>query len=622
MKFAFAKKFQIEFMKKLLLLISSLGLGIASFAQLSLSGTSYTQTFDGIGTNLPIGWSVDTGAKANALGSTVTLNTTAAAWSGTTGGFKNYASSDGLLISATTSDQSNSTDRALGVKQVSQTSTSFPNSDPGAAFILHIANTNGLTNFSATFKLQSLDTASHRTTTWAVDYGFGAMPTSFTATTPTGTLTTGGGGSAAFTNNNITVNFGTALDNQSGDVWIRVVALTATTGSGSRAASAIDDFNLTWTGSAVGNYKPYILSFTPANNSNNQPLNTSLKIVFDRGISKGAGNINIKNKTTGAMQNIAASTANVSVLNDTATITGLTLALGNSYYVLVDSNAFDTASKNCYGIYDSTAWVFSTLPAPVTSISETFDAACATNQLPANWSRKNNVGNGQQWSCSLGGSPNKNLYITGYVGGTYYDNEDWLLTPPVNLSAASNPVVFFRGYQRYGVDHHLDVLYSSNYSGVGDPNLATWTNLNIDINSPADTGLWKDYSAALPTNSSMYVAFKYTSNTTVGALVRLDSVVVSGTSGILPIKGNNQLPVSVLGTSSHNSILVGFVLEKPAMITAEVYDLTGRVVYSNTTNAINGTNRISLNTPNLPSGLYIVRISNGYEYGVVKAIVE
>ena len=620
MNFATTKKIQIEFMKKILLLISSLGLGLASFAQLSLSGTSYTQSFDNIGTSLPIGWSVDTGAKANSIGMVVNFDTTRTAWNQTTGKFKNFASATALSISSTNTDQANSTNRALGIRQVSQTSTSFPNSDPGAAFILHISNTSGLTSFQASFKLQSIDTSSHRLTTWVVDYGVGSLPTAFNVVS-TGTITTGGGGATSFTNNLVNINFGSAIDNQAGSVWIRIAALTPTTGTGNRPSSAIDDFNLTWTGTA-SNYQPTIIYKSPADNSNNVALNTSLILAFDHQISAGTGNIHIVNQATSVSQDIPANSANVTVLNDTATVTGLSLTLGTSYYVLVDSSAFDTAGFKTFGIYDATTWNFTTISAPVTTISETFDAACATNQLPLGWARKNITGAGQQWGCSLGTAANKNMYITGFVGGSYFDNEDWLLTPALNLSSANNPIVFFRGYQRYGVDHHLDVLYSTNYSGNGNPNLATWSNLNIDINSPADTGLWKDYSATIPTNNPMYIAFKYTSNQTIGALIRLDSIVVTSTSGILPVKGNNQLPVSVLGTSSHNSILVGFVVEKPTMVTTEVFDLTGRVVYSNVINAVSGTNRISLNTPELPSGLYIVRVSNGYEYGVVKAVIE
>ncbi|MBV9960876.1 MAG: hypothetical protein JO072_01400, partial [Parafilimonas sp.] len=44
----------------------------------------------------------------------------------------------------------------------------------------------------------------------------------------------------------VTVNFGNALDNQNSKVWIRITTLSATTGSGSRASTGIDDVQITW----------------------------------------------------------------------------------------------------------------------------------------------------------------------------------------------------------------------------------------------------------------------------------------------------------------------------------------------------------------------------------------
>lgn len=122
------------------------------------------------------------------------------------------------------------------------------------------------TSFELSFKLQSLDAASPRKATWAVDYGFGAAPTAFTSAQTTGTFITGG---SAFSNNTVTVNFNSALDNQKQNVWIRIVTLNATTESGNRSTSAIDDFNLTWTDTPAGtptlNIRPTAIAFAAQN---------------------------------------------------------------------------------------------------------------------------------------------------------------------------------------------------------------------------------------------------------------------------------------------------------------------------------------------------------------------
>jgi hypothetical protein len=68
----------------------------------------------------------------------------------------------------------------------------------------------------------------------------GNSPGSFT---PVGTYTDPG----IFASTNKTFSFGAALDNQSQNVWIRVVALSASTGAGSRDTFGIDNFTLSYT---------------------------------------------------------------------------------------------------------------------------------------------------------------------------------------------------------------------------------------------------------------------------------------------------------------------------------------------------------------------------------------
>ncbi|MCD9019870.1 cellulose binding domain-containing protein [Parachryseolinea silvisoli] len=229
-------------MKKLLPVILALFTSSFAFAQLTLGPSPYNQDFNPIASGLPTGFTARTGASATALGTTQAYSGTTVAWNNTSGAVKNFASATDLTSTATTAEQSSSANRSLGIRQTGAFG------DPGAAFVLQLANTSDLKDFKLDFKLQSLDATSPRVTTWRVDYGFGASPTSFTAATATGTLTTGG---STFTNNTITVDFGSSLDNQADNVWIRIVAITTSTGSGNRPSSAIDDLSLTYTSGTV-----------------------------------------------------------------------------------------------------------------------------------------------------------------------------------------------------------------------------------------------------------------------------------------------------------------------------------------------------------------------------------
>ncbi|KAI9445720.1 hypothetical protein F5148DRAFT_1346432 [Russula earlei] len=204
---------------------------------ITLTTSPTTLDFNSLASGFPTGVSVYTAATATAFGTAVTTAPAAQTWGYVSTGFFNYASGTGLGASASTTVQGAATNRALGTRQTGTT-------DIGQAFVFQFTNTTGKTNFAMNFQLQSLDSSSTRTTTWRVDYGFGTAPTTFTqATNVTGTLTTG---NSLFTNNNVNVAFGNALDNQSGNVWIRIVELAATVGSGTRATTGIDDVKFTW----------------------------------------------------------------------------------------------------------------------------------------------------------------------------------------------------------------------------------------------------------------------------------------------------------------------------------------------------------------------------------------
>ncbi len=244
-------------MKKVALLSLLVASCFASQAQYTLSGSSpYSQDFNSIGGGLPTGWGVYSGSSAASIGTFETFSTSTSygRYNDTTcgtsdvvgGGFKNYPSANAATAGTSCSAQLTISDRAMGVRQVSPTNASHPNLDSGAAFVFQISNTAGITNLGASFKLQSLDTSSPRVTTWKLQYKIGTG--AWTDQTVTGAMTTGG---HAFSNTPITASFGSALDNKSSNVYLRIVTLDFSSGTGNRPSTAIDDFSLTWSGRAA-----------------------------------------------------------------------------------------------------------------------------------------------------------------------------------------------------------------------------------------------------------------------------------------------------------------------------------------------------------------------------------
>jgi hypothetical protein len=242
-------------MKKITLLFAIIVACVTtSNAQFTLTGTSYNQNFDAIGSGLPSGWQLYTSATATSLGTAdITYGTgspTFGAYWDTTNcapdvfgtGFKNSASADNgpSMSTATCDTQKIKTNRALAVRQ----SSSLVGFDPGASFAFEVTNTAMDSAFTLSFELQTLDSMAPRVTTWTVDYGIGATPTAFTpVTTSPATLHTGGNTFGAQT---VNVTMPAAINKQSQPVWFRVSTLSATTGSWIRTTSALDNFNLTW----------------------------------------------------------------------------------------------------------------------------------------------------------------------------------------------------------------------------------------------------------------------------------------------------------------------------------------------------------------------------------------
>lgn len=238
-------------MAALMLLVSA---ALPSEAQVALGSGTYTQNFDSIGGGLPTGWSVTTGATATSLGTAATLNTAAVSWSTSTGQFANFAAADNngsaFIGTESVTVQAAATDRALGLRQTGAFG------DPGAAINFNFS-TIGQQVTAISFSAQMLSVQT-RSTVWSVQIGTGAAPASWT------TLTTISD-SGVFGSTPINLSgFGTALDNQA-SAWIRIVALTASTGSGSRDTFGIDDFSISTT--ATSSATPPSISTSPTSQS-------------------------------------------------------------------------------------------------------------------------------------------------------------------------------------------------------------------------------------------------------------------------------------------------------------------------------------------------------------------
>jgi hypothetical protein len=546
--------------KACLFLFTFLFCGLNSFSQISLSSSPYIEDFNAIASGLPTGVSIKTGGTASTLGTDATLNVNPSAWNVTSSGFRNSASATSLTETSDLTAQSASSNRALTIRQ----SGSF--GDPGGSFVFQIANTTNKNSFNLNFKLQSLDIGTPRSVTWVVDYAFGDTPTAFTNANANGTLVTGGG---AFSNNTISINFGNVLDNKATKVWIRITTLTASTGSGNRPTTAIDDFNLSWsaTGGGADVTAPSVISFTPADDATNISINNPLEIRFSELIAKGTGNIAIVNTTDNTTENIDVTSNKVTISNSTATIS-TTLVDGKSYAVNIPNTAFKDLANNAFlGINNNTIWNFSTPPISnagtgVLGTAYNFNTCISGSNLLADGFYQFSItGDGQKWACNnfgrtypgTGTSTDLGLQMSGFSGSALA-NEDWLISPKYNLSATTTPLLSYYTRTRFSGES-LKLLVSTNYSGTGNPSSATWTEINGRFPA-ADTDVWtksENISLGNFKQASVYIAFVYKSSTTDAPRWTIDDFLVENSTSALPAELNTSTGLVNFGFVANGS---------------------------------------------------------------------
>lgn len=211
-------------------------------AQQVITTNGYTQDFDSIGSGLPANWTVRAGTISNSLGTVQSLTTTPTAWNNSTGAFKNMSSTN-IASNSTALAQTNNVNRALGVK----TTAAFGDTNPAnrVSFNFHFSTVDvDLTSIS--IDLLSLDTGAGREQIWTLQYAIGSSPTTFVTLDTYTASSTFGGTTFVFDLTTNPADFA-AMSGQT-DVWFRVAGLTATTGSGNRPATGIDNFVITATG--------------------------------------------------------------------------------------------------------------------------------------------------------------------------------------------------------------------------------------------------------------------------------------------------------------------------------------------------------------------------------------
>ncbi len=231
----------------------------------------------------------------------------------------------------------------------------------------------------------------------------------------------------------------------------------------------------------------------------------------------------ITNPVDGTPESDASFVKNVSYGTQTVTFTGLNASTTYYFEIFPYTNS---GSNIDYKTDSPASAVGQTTVAPAVIIDEDFTTCPATGWLIYS------VSGNKDWECGT----NTDMYINAYGGDAA--SEDWLISPSVNLDNYDNEILTFTTYTKYSdggiTDPEVKLKYSTDYTGTGDPNAATWTETTYTF--PAeDSQTWTpsgnvDLSGI--NGTSVYLAFVYTSSGTgqgTSALWELDDIYLQGT---------------------------------------------------------------------------------------------
>ena len=142
------------------------------------------------------------------------------------------------------------------------------------------------------------------------------------------------------------------------------------------------------------------------------------------------------------------------------------------------------------------------------------------------WSIQN-VSGSINWNTNSVGATSGSYYgqCTNYSGGTNYACDTWYISPSMNLSGATNPVVdFLNAYNYSGAP--LELYISTDYVS-GLPSTGTWTQLTgWTISGGSWSWVTGTSNLSAYKTSNVHIAFRYTGTSSDGSTWEIDDIKV------------------------------------------------------------------------------------------------
>jgi len=271
------------------------------------------------------------------------------------------------------------------------------------------------------------------------------------------------------------------------------------------------------------------------------------------------------------------------------------------------------------------------------SLNETFDVLCAvsTSSLTptSHWITYNPLQSTEpqgEWECTpLGNHGTPGMKCTGYFNNTANIDTSLLITPLLDLRGFSSPHIYLRFDIRtssFNPRAKLSVL-ESHYSDslfihpMYDTDMSA---IMIPAISVTDSTEWVTHEVDITTlknKSPLYLSFRYVSDVNTATTWYLDNVILTSASLGVQNVASEMLPVTIIGNSTREQITFSFTASAERKYNVVMYDMVGRMVYSETINAQQGVARYTLTDMHLVPGIYCLKVEGNNKYGIAKVLI-
>lgn len=197
-----------------------------------------------------------------------------------------------------------------------------------------------------------------------------------------------------------------------------------------------------------------------------------------------------------------------------------------------DTEAEGTETISCTITSASGGFAYSTTPAVINltdndgSVLYNYNFSACTAGLSDGFTGFSVTGT-EAWACTTFGQSGNAIQMNGFGAGAAQNNEDWVISPALDLSATNVPLLNFYSRTKFA-GPSLKLYVSTDYTGSGSPAAATWTELNGKFpatHSDAWT-LSSGINLSAFKQSAVYIAFVYTSNTAAASRWTVDNITV------------------------------------------------------------------------------------------------